>query len=62
MNNGVLGPHTGRFLEAGRPEAAMDMVQERPVSGPSQVGNDGARDHPFCCVALIPEEQCILKG
>ena len=37
MNNGVLRPHTGRFLEAERPEAAMDTVQGRPESGLGQV-------------------------
>lgn len=58
---GALGPNAGRFLGAGRPEVAMDMVQG-DLSVPGQAGSVGGGGHLFESVAVIPEEQCILKG
>lgn len=58
---GVLGLNAGRFLEAGRPKVAMDLVQG-DLSGPGQAGSVGGGGHLFESVAVIPEEQYILKG
>lgn len=40
---------------------AMDMVHG-DLNGPGQIGSVGGGGHLFDSVALIPEEQCILKG